>query len=51
MLLMQLANYVHIGLDYGFDFEIEDTVGYYALAASEDDVDQKNSDLLKKPSD
>lgn len=41
-------------LDYGFDFEVEDTAGYYALAAaeaSEDDVDQKNSDLLKKPSD
>ena len=41
-------------LDNGFDFEIEDTAGYYALAAveaSEDDVDQKNSNLLKKASD
>lgn len=39
--------------DYGFDFGVENT-GYYALAAveaSEVDVDQKNSDLLKKPSD
>ena len=29
-------------LDYGFDFEVEDIAGYYALAAaeaSEDDVD------------
>lgn len=40
--------------DYGFDFGAEHTAGYYALAAaeaSEVDADQKNSDLLKKPSD
>lgn len=40
-------------LDYGFDFKVEDIASYYALAAVEafeDDVDQKNFDWLRKPS-